>query len=38
MKLTRIRSLVSALLVAGLSTLIAVASVLADGGNPPFPH
>jgi hypothetical protein len=37
-KLTRIRSLATALLLAGLSTLLAVASVLADGTGGPYPH
>jgi hypothetical protein len=32
------RSMVAALLLAGLSTLLAVAAVLADGGGAPYPH
>jgi len=37
-KLTRMRSMITALLLAGLSTLLAVASVLADGTGAPYPH
>lgn len=38
MKLARIRSLVAALALAGLSTLMIVVTVFADGGGPPIPH
>jgi hypothetical protein len=37
-KFTRLRSTFTALLLAGLSTLLAIATVLADGGSPPYPH
>ena len=38
MKVARIRSLVAALSLAGLSLLIAVATTLADGAGGPYPH
>jgi hypothetical protein len=35
---TRIRSIVAALLLAGLSTFLTVAAVFADGSGGPLPH